>query len=577
MFTGLFPAGVWAVDFEFTADPGERPIPVCMVARELRSNRELRLWQDQFGSSPPFPIGADALFVAFYASAELGCFRVLGWPMPARILDLSAEFRDRTSGLERPHGPSLLGALLYFGIDGIGATEKAGMQALAMRGAPFTAAEKANLLQYCGGDVASLARLLSAMLSHIDLPHALVRGRYMAAAATMEHAGVPIDVPTLKLLRNHWTGMQDQLIAAIDADYGVFGGRVFKAERWAQYVTRRGIPWLLLESGRLDLSDDTFRQMAKAYPEVAPMRELRHALSSLRLEDLAVGHDARNRTPLWAFGSKTGRNQPSGSKSIFGQSVFLRGLIKPPPGYGVAYVDWSQQEFGVAAALSRDAAMQAAYSSGDPYLAFAKQAGAVPESATKTTHGTERERFKQCVLAVQYGMGPDSLALRIAQPLIVARDLLRTHRETYRKFWSWSDATLDHAMLTGSLHTVLGWHVHVNENVNPRSLRNFCMQANAAELMRIAACLATEQGIEVCAPVHDAFLICAPLDRLDEDVARMQDAMREASRVVLSGFELGTDAKLIRFPNRYMDPRGVVMWNRVMALLPQDQRVQVVA
>src|SRR5262245_46554619 len=37
--------------------------------------------------------------------------------------------------------------------------------------------------------------------------------------------------------------------------------------------------------------------------------------------------------------------------------------------HGIAYVDWSQQEFGIAAALSGDAAMQAAYQSGDPYLA----------------------------------------------------------------------------------------------------------------------------------------------------------------------------------------------------------------
>ena len=79
-----------------------------------------------------------------------------------------------------------------------------------------------------------------------------------------------------------------------------------------------------------------------------------------------------------AFRSRTGRNQPSNSKFIFGPSVWLRGLIKPPPGHGVAYVDWRQQEFGIAAALSGDAAMQAAYLSGDPYLAFAKQAGAVP-------------------------------------------------------------------------------------------------------------------------------------------------------------------------------------------------------
>ena len=63
---------VWAVDFEFMAPAGERQIPVCLVARELRSGRTIRLWQDQFGPTPPFPISADVLFVAFYASAELG-------------------------------------------------------------------------------------------------------------------------------------------------------------------------------------------------------------------------------------------------------------------------------------------------------------------------------------------------------------------------------------------------------------------------------------------------------------------------------------------------------------------------
>src|SRR6202008_4761107 len=97
--------------------------------------------------------------------------------------------------------------------------------------------------------------------------------------------------------------------------------------------------------------------------------------------------DGRNATLLSAFRSRTGRNQPSNTKFIFGPSVWLRGLIKPPPGHAVAYVDWRQQEFGIAAALSGDVAMQAAYRSADPYLAFAKQAGAVPADATKTTHG----------------------------------------------------------------------------------------------------------------------------------------------------------------------------------------------
>lgn len=557
-------------DFEFHAPPGERPEPACLVFKLLRAGRTVRLWRDEMPPEPPFPVDAHTLFVAYYAGAELGCFRVLGWPMPARILDLYVEFRERTNGIPPAAGNGLIGALTYFGLDTIGAVEKADMRAIFIRGGPYSDQERAAGLDYCEGDVAALERLLPATAPQIDLPRALLRGRYMAAASAMEHNGVPTDVPMLAAFREHWTGIQDALIADVDVTCGfnVYDGRTFKIERFEQYLGRAGIPWWeRTKTGRLSLSDDTFRQIAKSYPQVAPLRELRSALSDMRLNDLSVGRDGRNRTVLWAFQSRTGRNQPSNTRFIFGPSTWLRGLIKPPPGYGVAYVDWSQQEFGIAAALSGDAAMQTAYLTGDPYLAFAKQAGAVPTDATKATHGPQRELFKQCVLGVAYGMEAHGLALRINQAPIIARELLLAHRETYRRFWRWSDAAVDCAMLSNSLSTVFGWHVHIGRESNPRSLRNFPAQANGAEMLRLACCLATEREIEVCAPVHDAVLICARLDRLAGDVARMQACMAEAARDVLAEFELRTDAHVVAYPDRYMDPRGAVMWDRVCKLI----------
>ena len=74
------------------------------------------------------------------------------------------------------------------------------------------------------------------MLPQIDLPRALLRGRYMAAAARIERNGVPIDIDTLELLRRHWSDIQDQLIAEMDRDYGVFEGRTFKADRFAEWL-----------------------------------------------------------------------------------------------------------------------------------------------------------------------------------------------------------------------------------------------------------------------------------------------------------------------------------------------------
>jgi hypothetical protein len=358
----------------------------------------------------------------------------------------------------------------------------------------------------------------------------------------------------------------------------VYDGRTFKAERFEAFLVRHGIPWPRLERGRLDLKSDTFRQMAKAYPIVSPLHELRHALSEMRLNKLAVGQDGRNRTLLGAFSSKTGRNQPSNSKYIFGPSVWLRALIKPPRGYAIAYIDWSYQEVGIAAALSGDERMMSDYRSGDPYIAFGKQAGRLPPDATKKSHPEIREMLKQCVLGVQYGMGAKSLAFKIGQPEIVARELLRSHRNAYPKFWKWAEAVVDYAMLGHPLHTVFGWHVRAGSDPNTRSLQNFPMQANGAEMLRLACCLATERGIEVCAPVHDALLICAPTDRIDDAVAATRAAMNEASRAVLSGFEIGTDVQIFRYPDRYMDEkRGRVMWDRVMQLLTKFQEAEGVA
>jgi DNA polymerase I len=389
----------------------------------------------------------------------------------------------------------------------------------------------------------------------------------MKAAALIEHHGVPIDVEMLYKLRRYWVDIQDRLVAEIDVEYGVYERRSFKVALFAEWLARKQIPWPRLPSGQLDLQDDTFKEMARSHPSIAPLRELRVALSQMRLADLAVGHDGRNRCLLSTFQSRTGRNQPSASQFIFGPAVWLRSLIRPEPGWGLAYVDYSQQEFAIAAALSGDPLMMLAYESGDPYLAFAKQAGAVPPEGTKQSHGSERDLFKACVLAVQYGMGEESLAHRIGQPVIQARELLRLHRETYRQFWKWSDAALDYAMLHGKLWTVFGWTVWIHTNTNPRFLRNFPMQANGAEMLRLACCLAVERGIRVCAPVHDAILVEAPLDHLEATVVLTQEMMAEASACVLNGFRLRTDAEIVRFPDRYIDKRGKKMWETVMAIL----------
>jgi len=572
MDKSIFTDGIYLVDFEFypkNSKEGNPPVPVCMVVREWPSGHTRRYWQSDLDTmnTAPFPTGDKALLVAYFASAELDCFHSLGWPLPTHVLDLYVEFRRHTNGLYLAHGSGLLGALLHFGLPSMGGERKTSMRDLILSGGPWTASEALEILDYCESDVVALDQLLAAMEELIDLRYALLRGRYIKAVSSMQTVGIPIDANTLCNLKLNWTSLQDQLIEAIDKDYGIYDGRTFKYDRFENYLIANGIPWPRLDSGKLDMRDDTFREMSKAHPKVSPIRELRSALSEMRLADLYVGDDGRNRCLLSPFQSKTGRNQPSTTKFIFGPSVWLRGLIQPPPGWGLAYVDWSQQEFGIAAALSGDEAMMEAYRSGDPYLTFAIQAGAVPANATKKTHEAEREQFKACVLAVQYGMGEASLAVRINQPVARTRQLLELHKRTYKRFWRWSDSAVDEAILGGRLWTGFDWQLQVCGTPNDRSLRNFPMQAGGAEMMRIACILLTEAGIRVCAPIHDALLIEAPLDQLDESIKTTQALMLEASRIVLDGFELNSDVKKVRYPDRYMDKRGTVMWAKLMDLI----------
>jgi len=114
---------------------------------------------------------------------------------------------------------------------------------------------------------------------------------------------------------------------------------------------------------------------------------------------------------------------------------------------------------------------------------------------------------------------------------------------------------------------MFGWTVHVTGTSRPTTLRNYMMQASGSEMLRAACCLATERGILLCAPVHDALLVEGPTGEIEDVVAATRAAMGEASRLVLDGLEVATDATEVCWPDRYADKRGQVMWDRVMDLL----------
>ena len=199
-------------------------------------------------------------------------------------------------------------------------------------------------------------------------------------------------------------------------------------------------------------------------------------------------------------------------------------------------------------------------------------AGMAPPGATKYSHKGIRDLCKTCVLGNNYGQTAYGLAHKADLSMIEAEYLHRRLRQAFPTFTAWADLETDTGYLSGHMSSVFGWKLHTGLQT-PNALRNFPMQANAAEMMRLAACLATEGGVEVCAPLHDAFLIEADGADIEDAVAATQAAMAEASKVVLDGYVIGSEATIIRWPDRYSDERGQVMWDRVIEILNRfDQR-----
>ncbi|WP_343089241.1 DNA polymerase [Methanocalculus natronophilus] len=448
------------------------------------------------------------------------------------------------------------------------------MRARIMEGPPYSEEEQQAILDYCQSDVEATVYLYRNMESRLDGPRTLLRGRFMAAVASMEYRGIPIDLETLRRLERHWERLQERLIEEVDQSYGVYGGRTFKLDLFEKYLQERGMDWPRTETGRLSLTDDTLKDMTKTYPGLQPLRDLRYILGQLRLNSLAVGSDGRNRTLLSPFRAKTGRNAPSTSKFIFGPAVWLRGLIKPEKGRALAYVDYSQQEFALAAYLSNDPNMIRAYESGDPYLSFAQMAGAAPEGATKQTHGQIRDQFKVCALAVQYGMKEQSLSKQLGKPLPYGKELIQHHKRTFKRFWEWQDRLQGTSLLEKKISTSYGWQFKlISGGDQVSTLRNWPMQATGADILRIAAIMLEDAGIEVLCPVHDAFLVESSIEDLEETVKTCQSLMEEASRQALGGAGfVRTDAEVITYPGRYCDKRGRDTWQMIQRLLDEIEQ-----
>ena len=166
----------------------------------------------------------------------------------------SPNFATAPTACTTPAGAGLVGALTYFGLDGIGATEKDEMRALVLRGGPWSDDERAAILDYCASDVAALERLLPAMLPrHRSAARSTARPLHGRRRRHGIRRRADRHADARRFSGSIGPSIQDDLIARDRCRLRRLRRAHLQGRRWAQYLAKHNIPWPRLESGRLDL------------------------------------------------------------------------------------------------------------------------------------------------------------------------------------------------------------------------------------------------------------------------------------------------------------------------------------
>jgi hypothetical protein len=583
---------VWVLDSEYQSVDAGIQHPHCLCAIDLISRERVEVWLEP-GTPCPFLMTSDELFILWAADADILTFIAMGWPVPLNVIDPRVEWMriDNGGNQYKPTGEkkghSLLDAARALGVKAIPDSVKKYWRDIAIRGGPFTEEEKIGLIRYCRSDVDCTVRVLLALWDLIELAdpliyaQALIRGRYMAAAARCYATAIPLKMPSVKRLIRYAGPARLGLIQAKSDVFPVYKNDTFNFKLFAAFLQhhKRLARWPRTPTNRLSTTDETFEAMNEEWPLAGELHRFRIFLDKLKTFDLPIGTDGRNRVDLWAFGQLASRNNTAkGGGFIFAQHSVFRHLIAPPKGRALIAVDWSAQELRIAAYLSRDPKLIAIVESGrDPYIELAITVGLAPSGDDEKTNPEARAIGKIIQLAMLYGAGPGLIASATGMTINQARAFLKKQREVFHVFFSWSDRKARRAVACKPLSTKLGWTLRFRAETSTRSPertgRNFCVQGTGADLMRLVMIRLTEAGKAVCAAIHDGFLIeCADIEV--ETTLEFVMATMDESAVDLIGVPIPIKHKIFRGAEGYRDetkPKAVELFETVMRLVDEAE------
>ena len=296
-----------------------------------------------------------------------------------------------------------------------------------------------EIADYNRDDVLLTIPLLEAIAPTIDVPAALFRGRYATAVVDMEARGIPISSAPPGRAQEQWQALADVLYPARRCVRPLRRRRIIQG---GPVQDTRGHPRVghQLATHR-DRQTGIDRQGARQAGQAISGAETVAASCAIRSPNCGWAVFSTPLAPMATAAARSCRSGPaagaisrSGRDKVFLLSLpsWLHGLIAPPPGWGMALLDWKAQEIGIAAGLSNDPALIADFQAGDPHMGFAIRAGLAPTGATAETprrgsHHGQADLARQSIRDVEVrrrgairqvtGMGGNHTRAHIVMPI----------------------------------------------------------------------------------------------------------------------------------------------------------------
>ncbi len=421
-------------------------------------------------------------------------------------------------------------------------------------------------LNYAALDVAVLASLIPASWERLPDEHAKACVRRASAAtlavAQLELAGMAIDPVRLENAAADW----DRQIKDLTAKIISAGGpeRPNSPECIAGWLAEILPPtafgdWPRTPKGALSTESKLLRRAVDQHPALGLLVRRAKAAkmaSSFGRPLLAKVHPVTNRLHcnLKISGAKSGRFSCANPNlqqipARGDEGAFMRSIFIAPPGRALVGADYSQLELRVLAAISGDAAMNAAFSNGQDLHAVTAcgMLNIRPKDFDKDNpaHKAARASAKAVNFGIVFGCGASGLAAfardayGVSMTRTEAENAITHFLNTYEGVADWMERAATGAASRKFIRTAGGRIYPASYEPGGKISRqlalNLPVQGAAAEvaleaIIRIEKALRRIPEARLIAQVHDEFLLEVVDDPscIEEASAALAECMREA-------------------------------------------------